>query len=79
MKSNATVGFEALDYFSSGGLGKSQLDQNLMSSKRHGNVQNQGREQQSNIGSEFRCFDGGMMGDRMIGLGQVVERPPPQR
>jgi len=75
----ATVGFEALDYFSSGGFGKSQLDQNLVSSKRHGNVQNKGRGQQSNIVNGFSIFDEGMMGDRMIDLGQVAERPPPKR
>merc|ERR1719510_1428762 len=79
IENSATVGYEAIDYFSSEGFGKSQLDKNLTSSKRQGNVQNKGREQQSNIGDGFSIFDGGMIGDGMMDLGQVVERPPPKR
>ena len=51
----------------------------MASSKRQGNVQNKGREQQSNIADGFSIFDGGLIGDGMMDLGQIVERPPPKR
>ena len=83
----ATVGYEAIDYFSSGfnHVGnKSQLDKNMASSKRQGNVQNKNAGQKSNIissgGNGFSIFESGNLGgDGMMDLGQVVERPPPKR
>ena len=83
----ATVGYEAIDYFSSGfnNFGnKSQLDKNLASSKRQGNVQNKNVGQKSTIiatgGNGFSIFESGnLVGDGMMDLGQVVERPPPKR
>ena len=81
----ATVGYEAIDYFSSGfgNFGnKSQLDKT--SSKRQGNnVQNRNGGQKSNIigGGNFNNFfeSGNLVGEGMMDLGQVVERPPPKR
>ena len=83
----ATVGYEAIDYFSSGfgnyGNNKSQLDKNLTSSKRQGNnVQNRNGGQKSNIGGgNFSIFESGnLVGEGMMDLGHVVvERPPPKR
>ena len=81
----ATVGYEAIDYFSTGGFSERQLDKSLVSSRRQGNVQNT-EQLQSHIvgGGEQRCiFDGsGILGNAAAAVdhfGQVAERPPSKR
>ena len=74
----ATIGYEAIDYFSSENHGKSKMDKSIThSSKRqNGNVQNKGNEHQSN---GYGIFEGGMMESGMMEVVQAVERPPPKR
>ena len=82
----ATVGYEAIDYFSTGVFGKSQLDRNLVSSKRQGNgLQSNGGQLQPNIvgEGEQRCIFGGsgIIGNAAVvdHFGQMAERPPSKR
>ena len=82
----ATIGYEAIDYFSTGnGFSKSQLGKKSVSSKKQGNVQNTEQLQPHIIvgGGEQRCiFDGsGLIGNAAAveHFGQVAERPPSKR
>lgn len=74
----ATIGYEAIDYFSSENHGKSKMDKSITNSskRQNGNVQNKGNEHQSN---GFGIFEGGMMEGGMMDIVQAVERPPPKR
>lgn len=83
----ATVGSEAIDYFSTGGFSQSQLDTNSVSSGKQGNVQNTEQLHPHIVvgGGEQRCiFDGsGIIGNAAVAavdhFGQVAERPPSKR